>query len=62
MMSTTVNNTVHREIIVSQLLNAPIANVWEAWTNPEHIKNWWGPMGFLIPLLKWNCTKAVNGT
>ena len=20
--------------------------MWEAWTNPDHIKNWWGPNGF----------------
>lgn len=20
--------------------------VWEVWTNPEHIKHWWGPNGF----------------
>ena len=20
--------------------------MWEVWTDPEHIKNWWGPNGF----------------
>jgi PhnB protein len=28
------------------LFNAPIDLVWEVWTNPDHIKNWWGPNGF----------------
>jgi len=39
-------NTADREIRISRLLNAPIELVWEVWTNPEHIKNWWGPDGF----------------
>jgi PhnB protein len=40
------SNTTDREIRMSRLLNAPIALVWEVWTNPEHIKQWWGPNGF----------------
>src|ERR1700733_3959863 len=40
------SNTADREIRISRLLNAPIELVWEVWTNPEHIKNWWGPNGF----------------
>ncbi|XZF13203.1 SRPBCC domain-containing protein [Chitinophagaceae bacterium MMS25-I14] len=40
------NNTADREIRISRLLNAPVELVWEVWTNPEHIKNWWGPDGF----------------
>lgn len=40
------SHTADREIRVSRLLNAPIELVWEVWTNPEHIKNWWGPNGF----------------
>ena len=41
------NNTpAGRELFISRLLNAPQELVWEAWTNPEHITNWWGPHGF----------------
>jgi uncharacterized protein YndB with AHSA1/START domain len=40
------NNTGGREMGISRLLNAPIDLVWEVWTNPEHIKHWWGPEGF----------------
>ena len=28
------------------MLNAPRDLVWEAWTKPRHIMNWWGPEGF----------------
>jgi uncharacterized protein YndB with AHSA1/START domain len=34
------------EIVISRDFNAPRELVWEAWTNPEHVANWWGPRGF----------------
>jgi uncharacterized protein YndB with AHSA1/START domain len=40
------NSTADRELKISRLLNAPIELVWEVWTDPNHIKNWWGPDGF----------------
>lgn len=40
------SNTADRELRVSRILNAPVELVWEVWTNPDHIKNWWGPNGF----------------
>ncbi|MEO6285854.1 MAG: SRPBCC family protein [Dyadobacter sp.] len=40
------NSREGRELIMSRMLNAPVELVWEAWTNPEHIANWWGPDGF----------------
>lgn len=46
------NNTAEREISVSRLFNAPVDLVWEVWTNPEHIKNWWGPNGFTNTISK----------
>ncbi len=47
-----INETSDREIRVSRLLDAPISLVWEVWTNPEHIKNWWGPNGFTNTITK----------
>lgn len=34
------------EIFSSRILNAPVATVYEAFANPLHLKNWWGPEGF----------------
>ena len=31
---------------VSRTFRAPIELMWEVWTSPEHIINWWGPDGF----------------
>lgn len=46
------NNTADREIRISRLLNAPVELVWEVWTDPDHIKNWWGPNGFTNTISK----------
>jgi len=40
------NDTSDRELIITRLLNAPRELVWDVFTTPEHIKNWWGPNGF----------------
>jgi len=40
------NDTRDRELVISRVLNAPVALVWEVWTQPEHISQWWGPEGF----------------
>jgi uncharacterized protein YndB with AHSA1/START domain len=35
-----------RELQISRLLNAPRDLVWEVFTQPQHISQWWGPEGF----------------
>src|ERR1700748_902608 len=45
-MQNAKSNTQDRELIISRLLDAPVELVWEVWTSPEHIANWWGPDGF----------------
>jgi len=45
------NNSFHRDgnvLIHTRLLNAPRELVWEVWTKPEHIREWWGPDGFTL--------------
>ena len=39
---------VGNELIYVRMLNAPRDLVWEVWTEPEHIKEWFGPDGFTI--------------
>ena len=41
-----------RELFISRVLNAPVELVWEVFTKPEHIKNWWGPNGFTNTITK----------
>lgn len=42
----TMNPNGDRKIFSSRVLNYPVETVYEAFDNPEHLKNWWGPEGF----------------
>lgn len=35
-----------REIVITRVFDAPRELVFEAWTDPKHITQWWGPKGF----------------
>ena len=34
-----------RTLTIKRTFNAPIQLVWDAWTQAEHISQWWGPKG-----------------
>ncbi|TWT77092.1 hypothetical protein Pla123a_25220 [Posidoniimonas polymericola] len=36
------------EIYINRVYDAPVALVWDAWTDPEQVAQWWGPRGFTI--------------
>lgn len=38
-----------RDLVVTRIFNAPLALVWAAWTEPEHVMQWWGPDYFTSP-------------
>ena len=46
MASEIISTTPDCEIVSSRIVNAPIDIVYTAWTDPNHLKNWWGPAGF----------------
>ena len=35
-----------RELLTVRMLDAPRELVWQAWTEPERVAQWWGPDGF----------------
>ena len=45
-------NNADREIVISRIFDAPRELVWEAWTNPQHVAQWWGPNGFSTTIEK----------
>lgn len=46
MTSAILSTTPDSEIVTTRILNFPKQLVFKAWSNPEHLKNWWGPKGF----------------
>ena len=41
-----------REIVLSRTYAAPRALVFEAWIDPVHVAEWWGPAGFTTTSLE----------
>ncbi|MBV8543458.1 MAG: SRPBCC domain-containing protein [Acidobacteria bacterium] len=40
------SDTAAREIATTRVFDAPRELVFDAWTSPEHVGQWWGPNGF----------------
>lgn len=36
------------ELYLTRVFDAPVKLVWEAWTDPKQIGQWWGPRGFTL--------------
>jgi len=44
------NIMVEREFVFTPLIDAPREVVFNAWTKPQHVSEWWGPHGFTNPV------------
>ena len=53
-----------RELTITRVFDAPRSLVFKAWTEPEWIKQWWGPRGAVTlfcngwrasRMLVWSC-------
>lgn len=38
-----------RDLVLTRLIDAPPAKVYEAWTNPEILKQWFAPLPYTTP-------------
>jgi len=36
----------NKELVTSRVINAPREKIFKAFSNAEHLANWWGPAGF----------------
>jgi uncharacterized protein YndB with AHSA1/START domain len=41
-----------RDLVVTRAFDAPIERLWQAWTESDDVKQWWGPLGFTAPIAK----------
>ena len=41
-----------KPFIISRVFDAPRDRVWQAWTEVDRLKQWWGPKGFVVTQLK----------
>ncbi len=40
------------DLVVTRIIDAPVETVWKAWTEPEHVRHWWGPKDYTSPSCK----------
>jgi len=53
--TTTANNfnlTKSPPVVITRFFNAPLENVWRAFSNEELVKQWWGPETYTCPEAK----------
>jgi uncharacterized protein YndB with AHSA1/START domain len=41
-----------QSLTIERVFDAPLEKVWQAWTEPEQIKKWWGPNDFTAPSIE----------
>jgi len=46
------SQATEEDFVISREFDAPRELVWRAFTDPEHMKHWWGPKGFTVHLSK----------
>jgi len=44
--SSAAAKAAEREIVMTRVFDAPRELVFQAWTDPMHVAQWWGPEGF----------------
>ena len=58
---TTVERKSDRELVVTRTFDAPVRNVFEAWTKPELFMRWWAPKSMGVPLLSCEMDVRAGG-
>jgi uncharacterized protein YndB with AHSA1/START domain len=50
----TATNGVGMEVAFTRVFDAPRRLVFQVWTDPKHVAQWWGPHGFTNPRCEWD--------
>jgi len=38
------------DMVITRNFDAPVSEVWRAWTEGDYVQEWWGPTGFTAPI------------
>jgi uncharacterized protein YndB with AHSA1/START domain len=41
-----------QNLVVTRVFDAPVGQVWKAWSDPDCVMRWWGAEGFTSPLAR----------
>ena len=45
-----MDNSQTHNVVVTRTFDAPVQQVWKAWSDPAYVMQWWGPTGFTCQL------------
>lgn len=48
------------KVVITRVLDAPRELVWQAWTDPAMVVQWWGPKGFTNPVCELDVRPGGN--
>ena len=48
------DNLQSRTLTIKRIFDARVEIVWEAWTDPEHVAEWWAPKGMNVKVVEHN--------
>ena len=63
-------SAVQNDVVIRRVFDLPVSKVWQALTEPEGFRKWWGPKGFTCPFSKMearvggkylNCMRGPDG-
>jgi uncharacterized protein YndB with AHSA1/START domain len=49
-MMTSEDTTESFDMALTRTFDAPVSEVWKAWTEEDYVHQWWGPNGFTAPV------------
>jgi len=65
-----IETAIEQDLAIVRVFDAPRKLVWQAWSDPDFMKLWWGPKGFTAPVCKidfrvggryLNCMRGPDG-
>lgn len=45
-----INDDATIQVVATRSFDAPVTEVWKAWSDSDYVKQWWGPDGFTAPV------------
>ncbi|PUB10936.1 SRPBCC domain-containing protein [Paenisporosarcina sp. OV554] len=45
--------TVNQELQIMRTFDVPKETLFNMWTQPNHLKHWWAPIGFTVEINKY---------
>ncbi len=46
------NMVEKKDLVITRVFDAPVEQVWKAWTDEADVMQWWGPTHFTCPMVK----------